>query len=200
MQDSLASGSADSAPFAGFRSSWPGGRESVQSTPLEDKAFSTFLDQPPTLEQARGEESRQEALQRERMWYVACTRARDLIPELPAAASQLWSRILDLGHHTLPKLSLDHLPEPAPIRPTVVVNGQTLERFVRASHQQRRVRWEPIALNIKLYGICWVAAPWSAHLLSSGPFQLTRRSALTNKDERRPECRVRFVIFPSIDH
>jgi hypothetical protein len=37
------------------------------------------------------------------------------------------------AHHTLPKLSLDHLPEPAPIRPAVVVNDQTLERFVRES-------------------------------------------------------------------
>ena len=85
------------------------------------------------LEQAREEESRQEALQRERMWYVACTRARDLriIPELPAASSQSWSKTLDLGHHALPKLSLNHLPEPAPIRPAVVVNEQTLERFAR---------------------------------------------------------------------
>jgi ATP-dependent exoDNAse (exonuclease V) beta subunit len=88
---------------------------------------------PPALEQAREEESRQEALQRERMWYVACTRARDLliIPELPAASSQSWSKILDLGHHALPKLSLDHLPEPAPIRPAVVVNDQSPERFAR---------------------------------------------------------------------
>jgi ATP-dependent exoDNAse (exonuclease V) beta subunit len=90
---------------------------------------------PPALEQAREEEGRQEALQRERMWYVACTRARDLliIPELPAASSRSWSKILDLGHDTLPKLSLDHLPEPAPIRPAVVVNDQTLERFVHES-------------------------------------------------------------------
>jgi ATP-dependent exoDNAse (exonuclease V) beta subunit len=88
---------------------------------------------PPALEQAREEESRQEAMQRERMWYVACTRARDLliIPELPAASSQSWSKILDLDHHALPKLSLDHLPEPTPIRPAVVVNEQTTKQFAR---------------------------------------------------------------------
>ncbi len=34
---------------------------------------------PPALAAAREEESRQESLQRERIWYVACTRARDLL-------------------------------------------------------------------------------------------------------------------------
>jgi ATP-dependent exoDNAse (exonuclease V) beta subunit len=90
---------------------------------------------PPALEAAREEESRQESLQRERMWYVACTRARDLliIPELPAASPQSWSKILDLGHQALPKLSLEHLPQPTPIRPVVVVNAQTTEQFARES-------------------------------------------------------------------
>ena len=88
---------------------------------------------PPGLQQARKEESRQEALERERMWYVACTRARDLliIPELPAASSQSWSKILDLGHRALPKLRLDHLPEQAPVQSTIVANEQTAERFAR---------------------------------------------------------------------
>ncbi|MCI0631863.1 MAG: UvrD-helicase domain-containing protein, partial [Phycisphaerales bacterium] len=87
--------------------------------------------EPPALAAARAEESRQESLQRERMWYVACTRARDLlvIPELPVASSQSWSKILDLGHHSLPRLSLDSLPEPVPVKPAVVVNDQTPERF-----------------------------------------------------------------------
>jgi ATP-dependent exoDNAse (exonuclease V) beta subunit len=88
---------------------------------------------PPALQAAREEESRQESLQRERMWYVACTRARDLliIPDLPAASSQPWSKILDLGHQALPTLTLDHLPEPVQMRPAVVANEQTPERFAR---------------------------------------------------------------------
>jgi ATP-dependent exoDNAse (exonuclease V) beta subunit len=88
---------------------------------------------PPALQAAREEESRQESLQRERMWYVACTRARDLliIPDLPAASSQSWSKILDLGHQALPTLTLDHLPEPVQMRPAVVANEQTPERFAR---------------------------------------------------------------------
>jgi ATP-dependent exoDNAse (exonuclease V) beta subunit len=86
---------------------------------------------PPALALAREEESRQESLQRERMWYVACTRARDLliIPHLPAASSRSWSQILDLGHGFLPKLRLDHLPEPTPVKPAVVANDQTAGRF-----------------------------------------------------------------------
>ena len=34
---------------------------------------------PPDLAAARAEESKEEADQRERIWYVACTRARDLL-------------------------------------------------------------------------------------------------------------------------
>jgi ATP-dependent exoDNAse (exonuclease V) beta subunit len=54
---------------------------------------------PPELAAAREEEKREELLEHQRMWYVACTRARDLlvIPHLPKASSQSWSKILDLG-------------------------------------------------------------------------------------------------------
>jgi hypothetical protein len=71
------------------------------------------------------------------MWYVACTRARDLliIPELPAASSQSWSKILNLGHHALPKLNLAHLREPALIAHAAVVNEQTIERFAREAQR-----------------------------------------------------------------
>ena len=79
----------------------------------------------------RGE--RQESLQRERMWYVACTRARDLliIPHLPIASSQSWSKILDLGQGALPQLNLDHLPMPAAIETAAPVNAQSPEQFAR---------------------------------------------------------------------
>ena len=43
---------------------------------------------PPELAAARDEEKRQQTLEHQRMWYVACTRARDLliIPHLPEAS------------------------------------------------------------------------------------------------------------------
>ena len=59
---------------------------------------------PPSLAAARDEEKSEELLEHQRMWYVACTRARDLliIPNLPEASSQSWSKLLDLGHAHCP--------------------------------------------------------------------------------------------------
>jgi CRISPR-associated exonuclease Cas4 len=47
---------------------------------------------PPELAQARAEEGEEEARQRERVWYVACTRARDLLilPNIPQAVKASW--------------------------------------------------------------------------------------------------------------
>lgn len=86
---------------------------------------------PPDLAEARAEEGLSETLERERMWYVACTRARDIliIPHLPSASSRSWSRILDLGHSRLPEFDLAELPEAAVIPAPLVENSQTKERF-----------------------------------------------------------------------
>ena len=42
--------------------------------------------------------------ERERLWYVACTRARELliVPELPQAEQKSWARVVDLAHDVLP--------------------------------------------------------------------------------------------------
>jgi ATP-dependent exoDNAse (exonuclease V) beta subunit len=86
---------------------------------------------PPDLAAALHDELLQESLERERMWYVACTRARDLliIPELPAASSDSWSKIMDLGHAALPKLSLAHLSPTTPSQTSSAKNEQTAKRF-----------------------------------------------------------------------
>jgi len=70
--------------------------------------------EPPELAAARAEEEFREARQRERLWYVATTRARDLlvIPELPGASSRSWSRVMDLGQKRLSELRTDSLPSP----------------------------------------------------------------------------------------
>jgi ATP-dependent exoDNAse (exonuclease V) beta subunit len=86
---------------------------------------------PPGLAAAREEEKREELLEHQRMWYVACTRARDLlvIPHLPEASPQSWSRILDLGHASLPELDLTTVSAPVRSQPATVVNTQTAAQF-----------------------------------------------------------------------
>jgi ATP-dependent exoDNAse (exonuclease V) beta subunit len=101
---------------------------------------------PRALAEAQEEEKQQESLQRERMWYVVCTRARDLlvIPDLPAASAQSWSKVLDLRHGTLPRLDPTQLPETAPVRPAVTTNSQTAERFASEEEAIRRAAPEVI--------------------------------------------------------
>ena len=79
---------------------------------------------PPHLAVAREEESRSEARQRERLWYVACTRARDflIVPCLPSADTNSWSRIVDLDHQHLPELDLGLLPDSSPEPAETVTN------------------------------------------------------------------------------
>jgi len=86
---------------------------------------------PPHLAAARDEENRSEARQRERLWYVACTRARDLliVPCLPSADRHTWCRIVDLGHQHLPELDLAQLPEVSPKPAAQIANEQTPELF-----------------------------------------------------------------------
>ncbi|MGP2494455.1 UvrD-helicase domain-containing protein [Mesorhizobium sp. PUT5] len=97
---------------------------------------------PPELAAARQEEEFREAMQRERLWYVATTRARDLlvIPDLPGASSRSWSRVMDLGQSSLGELRTDALPAPESTPAHTQVNEQTeavflseAERIVAAS-------------------------------------------------------------------
>jgi ATP-dependent exoDNAse (exonuclease V) beta subunit len=86
---------------------------------------------PPHLAAARDEENHSEERQRERLWYVACTRARDflIVPCLPLAYKHTWCRIVELGHQHLPELDLTQLPEVSPEPAAPIANEQTPERF-----------------------------------------------------------------------
>ena len=69
--------------------------------------------------------------ERERLWYVACTRARELliVPELPQAEQRSWAQVIDMAQHSLPDLDLSHVtPAPAPIN-TDPANIRTAELF-----------------------------------------------------------------------
>lgn len=86
---------------------------------------------PPELDHARAEEHAGEARERERLWYVTCTRARDLliVPSLPAAGNTSWSRVVDLGQAALPEIDLSGLQKAKPVASAPALNEQTLERF-----------------------------------------------------------------------
>lgn len=69
---------------------------------------------PPDLATARAEEGAEEADQRERIWYVACTRARDLLilPSIPQATKSSWFSSINLWQNELAELDLGVFPEP----------------------------------------------------------------------------------------
>jgi ATP-dependent exoDNAse (exonuclease V) beta subunit len=93
---------------------------------------------PPDLERAQVEEARNAALERERLWYVACTRARNLLvlPHILHADATTWSRVLDLGQETLPELNVGALPASSRIADRSQSNTQTAELF---AEEARRV-------------------------------------------------------------
>ena len=94
---------------------------------------------PPDLAAARAEESREDANQRERIWYVACTRARDLLilPHIPQAAKDSWFSSIDLRQGELPELDVSGLPV-SDVRPAAMhENKQSTHDFVT---EQRKVQ------------------------------------------------------------
>jgi hypothetical protein len=67
------------------------------------------------LSLVREEQARRQALENQRMWYVACTRARDLlvVPYLSSAGPAAWSKLLNLRYDLLKELQF-HALEPGP--------------------------------------------------------------------------------------
>ncbi|MBN9532177.1 MAG: UvrD-helicase domain-containing protein [Alphaproteobacteria bacterium] len=86
---------------------------------------------PPELLRALESEDDSLARERERLWYVACTRARELliVPELPQAEQRSWARIVDLAHRDLPQLVLSHLTPAVRMIEVEPPNAQTQELF-----------------------------------------------------------------------
>jgi ATP-dependent exoDNAse (exonuclease V) beta subunit len=86
---------------------------------------------PASLDAARKEEARQQALERQRMWYVVCTRARDLliVPNLPTSRAASWYRAVRLDKLELSEVNLDLLPEKIVEDRAEEANLQTAEKF-----------------------------------------------------------------------
>lgn len=86
---------------------------------------------PPELAAARAEEGEEEARQRERIWYVACTRARDLLilPNLPQAAKASWLNAVDLHQARVSEVDPSGLPQNPRTSPAIERNNQTATIF-----------------------------------------------------------------------
>ena len=88
---------------------------------------------PPDLASARAEEGAEEADQRERIWYVACTRARDLLilPSIPQATTNSWFSSINLWQNELAEFDLAVFPEPAARASSRMRNEQSADIFAR---------------------------------------------------------------------
>lgn len=96
----------------------------------------------PDLERALTFEAQRLRREQLRLWYVACTRSRDLmvIPDIPGAGDDTWTRIVDLRCADLVTLDLATRPH-SPSNARETPNVQTVAKFteegaaIRASSQ-----------------------------------------------------------------
>ena len=87
---------------------------------------------PTRYEAARDAEKAELDRERIRLWYVAATRARELLilPRLDVTAgSSAWISLVDLSLAEMPALDLDHLPLEVGAGAAGAENGQTREIF-----------------------------------------------------------------------
>ena len=86
---------------------------------------------PPELLAALETDDESFMRERERLWYVACTRACELliIPELPQAERRSWARVVDMACDVLPTLDLSRLPQRPRLMTADPRNAQTAELF-----------------------------------------------------------------------
>ncbi len=87
---------------------------------------------PTGHEAARNEEKAEVGRERVRLWYVAATRAREVLvlPRLDVdAADSAWLSVVDLALPALPALELDHLPADVGAGEPETENEQTREVF-----------------------------------------------------------------------
>jgi exodeoxyribonuclease-5 len=104
--------------------------------------------EPDGYEAARAAEDAEIARERVRLWYVATTRARELLvlprPSVPAAANA-WSNLVDLALDALPSLDLTNLPETFEGAAGAAVNSQDRVAFAAEAAAiaaaQRKLVW-----------------------------------------------------------
>ena len=104
--------------------------------------------EPTGYRAARDEEKAELGRERVRLWYVAATRARELLvlPRLDVnAAASAWSSVVDLALPGLPAFELDHLPIEIDSAESGTENRQTRADFAieatAISERTRTVTW-----------------------------------------------------------
>jgi CRISPR-associated exonuclease Cas4 len=87
---------------------------------------------PPELRAALEIEDQSLIRECERLWYVACTRARKLliVPELPQAKQKCWARIVNMEHNALPRLNLSGLTLAPPSINAEPPSVQTADHYI----------------------------------------------------------------------
>jgi CRISPR-associated exonuclease Cas4 len=102
---------------------------------------------PPAMADAIGQDDKETAQERERLLYVACTRAIDLLilPQLSGTLANSWAQLLDLKQGDLPELTLAGFTRQPVRRADEATNDQTSERFQseqsRVDAASKPVRW-----------------------------------------------------------
>ncbi|RDI98954.1 ATP-dependent endonuclease [Dyella solisilvae] len=103
---------------------------------------------PTGYDEVRDAEKAELDRERIRLWYVAATRARELLvlPRLDAAPSKsAWISLLDLSLSELPALGLEHLSPDMGATTTTEGNNQTRETFAAEAAaiaaRERRLTW-----------------------------------------------------------
>jgi CRISPR-associated exonuclease Cas4 len=102
---------------------------------------------PPELADALRSDEEAIARERIRLWYVACTRAMELliVPYLTTTPDRSWSRMIDLRQGDLPEFPLSRLPVKPFSRPPDPPNAQTSDVFEAEIAQVRaaspNIRW-----------------------------------------------------------
>lgn len=101
----------------------------------------------PELAETVRQDTESQQREKVRLWYVACTRARDflILPHHPDANARSWARVLDLGAAGLPEIDLGAFAgnPPAPDAPSA--NGQDATTFAdeaeRIAAASRPITW-----------------------------------------------------------
>jgi exodeoxyribonuclease-5 len=134
-------------------------------------------------ERARAEEEAQLQRERQRLLYVACTRAAELlvVPN-PIDGERAWLELVDLGLDALPAADFTHLSEALPPRPGEHRNGQPPGGFAaeaaRIAEATRRLSWqqpsrheagEPAAESLRPAGEAYMAEDWERLAIRGGP-------------------------------